>query len=766
MSGTRAGLVRIVGLGLCLALALLLLAAREANAGKYSVAQCGWHVDADADWADTTGGAKFRPDAYCATPAGADPFDGAHMKSFTRGGGTVSGTRFARWRWVAPPGTGITRVSGTWWHALHDGMEQRIGAVGWNGGFEPFTAANGTDVTPRSFAVGFDSWEPAIEDRLLCARAESKWCSIDPGSWSAIRALTITIDDVVAPTGGIGGELTAGGWQHGARGVGFWGNDTGSGARLAETLLDGSRIGLVEYPCSTVQVSGEWRGTRMQPCLSSVSGSATIDTTRFSDGNHGLRHCVTDFGGNVGCSSEQAVGIDNNAPAHPRGLALAGGEGWRRINDFDLSWVNPDQGPASPIWGAFWRIYGPAGFDTGVTLAHGRDITAIADRTVPGPGAYAIEVWLRDEAGNHARSTAVTLPLRLDNVAPKVSFEVTPGAAEVNLPEFVRANVSDAHSGPARGEILYRRLNSDQWIDLATKIVNGKSRDAAQLVARVPTDLAPGTYLFRADATDAAGNSASSPLRADGTQMALRKVPPAAAAKSAVPGAATREAEAMLKLKTRLFARLRWRGHRGPSVTVPFGEGAALSGRLVTAAGAGLSGQRLRVVSRPSRGALADRRVDTVPTGSHGGFRLDLPAGTSRRITVNYAGGEGLAESRRPALALRVRAGVDFGASPRRLRTGEAVRLWGRIRTRGAPLPRRGKLVAVQYFETDGRRWRPVMVVRSDHSGRFHAGYRFRYVSGTARVRLRAVSLAEERWPYAPGASTPVTVEVSGEPVG
>ena len=88
--------------------------------------------------------------------------------------------------------------------------------------------------------------------------------------------------------------------------------------------------------------------------------------------------------------------------------------------------------------------------------------------------------------------------------------------------------------------------------------------------------------------------------------------------------------------------------------------------------------------------------------------------------------------------------------------------LWGRVRARGAPLPRRGKLVAIQYYEDESRLWRPVLVTRSDHSGRFHARYRFRYVTGAARIRLRAVALAEERWPYAPGASRPVFVRVSG----
>ena len=76
MSGTRGRRGRIVAMGVAMAVGLLLLLTGEAKAAKYSVAQCGWHVGADADWADTTGGAKFRPDGWCVPPAGQDPFDG------------------------------------------------------------------------------------------------------------------------------------------------------------------------------------------------------------------------------------------------------------------------------------------------------------------------------------------------------------------------------------------------------------------------------------------------------------------------------------------------------------------------------------------------------------------------------------------------------------------------------------------------------------------------------------------------------------------
>jgi Bacterial Ig-like domain len=759
MSGTRVGLGRSVALGICLALALLLLGAAEAKAGKYSVAQCGWHVDADANWADSTGGAKFRSDAWCATPPDVDPFDGAHLKSFTRdGAATVSGTRFARWRWVAPPTTGITRVSGTWWHALHDGFEQRIGVGTAGGGFDPFATAGATDVTPRDFVAGFSSPQPALEDRLLCARAESKWCSLDPGSWSAVRALTITLEDDTPPGAALGGDLTAGGWRRGNQGVNFWGGDGGAGVRYGETLLDGGRVAFAEYPCAATLIGSEWRGTRMQPCPTGASGSATVATTNFSDGPHSLGHCATDFAGNVSCVAPRTVSIDNNPPAHPRNLALGGAEGWRRDNDFDLGWSNPDQGRASPIGGASWRIVGPGGFDSGARFVGGHDLTALRDLRLPASGVYTAQIWLRDEAGNEDPGSAVSMPLRLDDLRPTVAFAAPEGEG---IPETVSADVADAHSGPAAGEVHIRRLGTDRWVELPSRLKAAEAPGAARLLATMPEHLDPGTYVFRADVADAAGNTASTTLRADGKEMAVRKAPPPPAQRN--DSIAPKESsKAQPGAKTRVFARLRWRRRSGPRVTVPFRAAATLSGRLLSAEGAGLAGRRLRVVSRPSRGALARRRVDAVSTGAHGGFRLALPAGPSRRITVSFAGEPGLSGSRRPALALRVRGAVSLHAAPRALRTGELVRLWGRVRSRGAPLPRRGKLVAIQYYETAARRWRPVMVVRSDHSGRFLARYRFRYVTGTAAIRLRAVALAEERWPYAPGVSRPLTVRVSG----
>jgi hypothetical protein len=753
MSGTRAGVGRIVAMGIALALTLLLLVAKEATAGKYAVAQCGWYVGADASWADSTGGAKFRPDAWCVPSAGQDPFDGAHLKSFTRDGqATVTGTRYAHWRWDAPPGTGIAQVRGTWWHALHDGMEQRLGMANWGGGFDVFAAAAGTDTTPREFVAGFNPVQPAFEDRLLCAKAESKWCSLEPGSWSAIRALTITIEDDQPPAAGIGGEITAGGWRRGTQSVGFAGSDVGGGVRFGETAVDGARVNLTEYGCAKVSIGGEWRATQMRPCSLGVAGNALIDTTRFSDGPHGIHHCVTDFAANLACTPDQTFLIDNNPPAHPRELTLAGGDGWRRSNDFDLSWINPSQAPASPIGGAFWRITGPAGYDSGAKFVAGHELSGLQNLFAPRAGIYTLSVWLRDEAGNEAASSAASLPLRFDDVPPGVAFE--PEAAGDAAATEIRAEVNDAHSGPASGEIHYRRLDSQQWTELPAKFQRGDSAEKAELLARLPSDLGPGTYVFRADAVDAAGNMSTSTRRSDGTEMTVRKV-------AGEPVAGVKQAEPV-RGKARIFAHLRWRGHSGTELTVPFRTTARLSGRLVDGDGAGLAGRTLRVTARPSRGALGRPLVDSLQTGPHGGFQLQLSAGTSRRIAVAFPGDSHLDAAERSPLTLRVRSGVELKATPLQLRTGDAVHLSGRVRSLGAPLPRRGKLVSIQYYESAARRWRPVLVTRSDHAGRFHASYRFRYISGAARIRIRAAVLPEERWPYAPGASRPILIHVTG----
>jgi hypothetical protein len=493
--------------------------------------------------------------------------------------------------------------------------------------------------------------------------------------------------------------------------------------------------------------------------------------------------------------------FDEAAPTPPIGLRVAGGPGWRPTNDFTVEWADPGQGIGAPIAGAYLRLIGANGYDTGAQFYFaGTGITAIPGIHLPWEGDFAVFVWLRDEAGNENPGMVEEVHLDFDATPPALAFVGNEGDENREAPAQLVATFYDPLSGPtpgATGTISYRRAETTEYADLPTK-VHVEDPMRATLTAPMPS-LPPGNWVFRVEASDAAGNVGSSSLRADGTQMAFRvKGPEAPAATGGGGGAATGGAATGAHAdpppagltRTRLFVGLsdgqgrgataagatrsrdadlgrgatRGRGARrgGATLTVPFGAGALLAGRLTDADGAGLAGRRVRVVVRPSHGALAPRAVERVRTGARGGFIVRLGPGTSRRITVSFPGNDSLAPARHRPLDLRVRSGVILEAAPGTLRTGQSVRLRGRVRSRGAPIPRRGKLVAIQYLEADTGRWRPVLVTRTDREGRFRTHYQFRYIHGAARIRLRATALAEERWPYAPGSSAPVTIAVRG----
>ena len=491
--------------------------------------------------------------------------------------------------------------------------------------------------------------------------------------------------------------------------------------RFAETLIDGAPAARSAAPCSEKKIGGAWKATRMRPCELRWAATESIETARLSDGRHRLRACVADFAGNRHCTDPRPLLTDNTAPAAPHGLALRGGGSWRRSNDFDASWENPRQRPGSPISGAAYRIIAAGGFDSGVLHRSRKGIESLSGLAVPGPGAYSLSVWLRDEAGNESSSNAARVALLFDDVAPRVAFR---GHRDRAHPEIVTARVADSHSGPRAGAIAYRRVGRRRWAKLSTSLHRSAGSDGeAELIARFPSErVRPGAYLLRAEVVDGAGNRASTTRRSDGGAMVLH---------------------APLKTRIRLRARLRLGARSGSRLTIPYGARATLAGRLCRGDGRGLEGRRLRIAVRPAGGSLAEAEVRHARTGAGGRFRLRLGAGPSRRIRVSFRGTEVLARARGPRLRLRVRSGVGLSASPRALRTGEALSLRGRVLSRGAALPSRGKLVMVSYLERASGRWQPVLIARAGPDGRFRARYRFRYVSGLARIELRALVPAE-----------------------
>jgi hypothetical protein len=702
MAGTGGRLGRIVAMAVALAIGLLLLAARDAGAGLYTVVQCGWGAGVDATWSATPATAKFGAENRCGTTGAAS---GGALGIFTVPvGGVIASGQYGAWHWAAPAGTGIVGVSGSWSHFLHGGFVNWLATDRGDGTFTPFAAAGPDNAVAASsvFAISFTAPRPAFEDRLLCPQG-SAGCTFGERSSAALSALNFRLQDLAAPQVASGGELLAGSWRRGVQNLAVSATDAGSGLRYDELRIDGESVSHTDLPCAETDV-GEVAATRMQPCQSSVTGSLEVATASLADGPHEVSACAADFAENATCAADRQILVDNNPPASPRDVTVVGGGGGGPVDRFDVAWVNPDQRSASPVAAALWRVTGEGDYDTGVKVSEGRGVAALAGLEVPDRGTYALHLWLRDEAGNAAPASAVTVPLR-DGAGAGAP---TPGGG-----------------GRGRHRGGGRRHRGGR----------GKHRGGGS--GRPGHDGDAGVRLL-------------AHLRSGGTEAG------AGAGASAAAGAATGAAAGA--------AGAGRTSGRGGSLSVPFGTAAAVAGRLVDGGGAGIAGRRIRVVARPWRGALAATTSATVTTGRRGGFELALAPGPSRRIVVHLAGradGDGRPLQRRH-LDLRVRSGLSLSAVPTVLETGQEVHLSGRIHRRGALIPHPGKLVAIQYLEAATRRWRPALVVRSDRRGRFDTSYRFRYVSGTARIRLRATALAEDRWPYAPGSSTPVTVDVHG----
>jgi len=713
-----------------IATAAALLAPPAARAARYTVSECGWYMGHDAGWSETSG-SRLDGGSYCVPPRSRPAFDGVHMTSRTAGTKPVGGARFARWRWTAPDDTTIINVHGSRWQTLRDGFEHRLGGVT-RSGFNPDFRFESSD-SPRDFKTTFASPVVAFEARLLCARAESKSCATTKPSSASVSSLVFTMDDPKPPTAGISGELTAEGWQRGSRQIEYEAGDQGSGIRFSETSVDGLARIRTEHECTRVTVGGQVRAGRMRPCALGVRGSQTLRTSLFSDGPHQLRHCAFDFSGESGCSRTVTIRTDNTPPAGPRSLQVAGGDGWHRENGFILNWEVPDQGPASPVTGS-WLWLGSGGGGTGPVAGTGPDRAEAIE--VPGPGEYPVRVWLGDAAGNSEEATAVTATLRFDDVPPTgYLLQPSPGR-----PEHLQAVVSDIHSGIETGVISIRRRKDPdgQWRDLPTGIASDKGE--TWLNARLPSEaLGTGEWMVRATATDRAGNVFVTTRRDNGSVLTV---------------------DTPAKRDTRLTVRLSASGRNGPVLHANPRERVMVTGRL--SAGQGLRGERLRVIELPDRGSRQRLLVHDLTTGRDGSFRLWLRPGTNRRVSVEYMGTERHSRAVAGPLRLVVAARIGLRAGPRRLRTGNAVTFSGRVSRGLARVPARGSTVAIQYLSRTGSSWHPVLVARTNQRGRFRAAYRFRYITRSAKITLRAVLLPSGRFPYGGAVSRPVVVRVRG----
>jgi hypothetical protein len=140
--------------------------------------------------------------------------------------------------------------------------------------------------------------------------------------------------------------------------------------------------------------------------------------------------------------------------------------------------------------------------------------------------------------------------------------------------------------------------------------------------------------------------------------------------------------------------------------------------------------------------------------GADGKFRLLVPAGRSRTLTVAVRPGA-TAPELHCARELRVRVPARATFSARR--SGRLrYRLTGRLV--GGEVPHRGKTVELQGYERG--KWRTFDSVRTKSSGRFTSSYRFQRGSAGRTFRLRVRIRSDASYPFSTGYSHVIHVRV------
>jgi hypothetical protein len=703
---------RLVAMVLGLAVALVLAFAGEARAGFYTVGQCGWGVGAELDPSvPTAEGATFSLNtASCVPPPGS----GLPGMRFEGGAVAPGSLGVARARWVAPPGTRISFVH-LLWSGFAEGGDWKAVGVDVGSEFQAFAIATGaSEQAEIDQPVAEPAW--AFEAFLHCW-AGALGCISSGQSTMRISELILTLEDTQPPTAQLGGPLLASGWHRGTATLGLDSSDVGSGVAGEAATIDGAPVLSAASTCAVATIAGGPRGTKLVPCPPTASQSVEVDTTRLADGVHTVHGCATDFAGDQGCAPDAEFEVDNSPPATGF-VAAAEGEVSARVSD-------PYSGPASgtlsmrrssaTAWTALPTDFDPDGDGTATLAARLPEL---------GAGTWFFRADDADAAGNVGAAE-----LRVSGSAAEVRHQIAVGggAASRSAGGSGGGGAKESPGAPAPSPNAHRATR----LTARLLAVGG----APALTGRTP-------HGSHATARDAAILIGPSPRGLQAT-----------AGGGANP----------TDRKTRGSRAVARRRSDGGGVSVEYGAAAKLEGRLTEARGGdGIGGKAVLVVVRGAPGSGGTPERHRVRTDGSGRFALRLAPGTSRHVTVSFHGGGGFAPAPRRSLALRVRAAVTLAAEPTELATGESVRLRGHVSLGPARLPAHGRPVAIEYLEQASGRWRPALSVRTDAKGHFDTSYRFRYVTGLARIRLRATVPAEADWPYARGSSAPVTVTVHG----
>jgi hypothetical protein len=581
-----------------------------------------------------------------------------------------------------------------------------------------------------------------IVQKVVCrGKARQHFCSVRRFNGIVTSELQVGVVDYVPPVVRVLPDtpLGAGAWVHGSQPLNYTAVDN-VGVRKATAIAGGLVGGGAPRPCAFAAPTAYATGV---PCLNGL-GRITVDTSFLHEGTQKLTVQGQDTAGNLGYAPTVTARIDNTPPDRAN-VTSEGGEQWRNVNDFTLSWTNPVQLDAAPIVAVFYKLCNP-GTGSCLVRRQAKPYITSLPLAVQAPGQWTVSLWRQDAAGNATQIAAsVPVTLRYDPEPPKVAFAPLAPAD----PTLVTVPVTDNVSGIADGTIEIGRLGSGIWQTLATK------RVGSRLVARI-NDAAfpPGNYVLRAIAHDQARNESSTMQLANGQPMIVTlpiRITPS------MLGGIVRE-RVVRRVVRRHGKRRVVRTHEVTverSAVVRLGRRAQVVGRLTDRAGRGLAGAQVEVwassITSPAQ------LVTFVRTDSDGNYTYTSAATSSRTLLFVYRGSPTVLPSQNE-VSVAVRANSSLRVSRRRVLNGQRVMFSGRVRS--VPVPAGGKLIQLE-VRLPGR-WQTFRTTHTDASGRWAVPYRFTRTRGVQHYRFRLELPPEAGYPFVDGTSRSVSVRVRG----
>jgi hypothetical protein len=743
---------RTIAMSLLATVSLCLALAAAARAGTYDVVACDAAGGANNSWTPyITDSYWLATESFC--PSAGRPDYGIIGRTRTRQGRVPQGS-FAKMLFIAPGGASVVGLT----HAVN---VDREGGSGWRVGLDTSTGAfplgcgapYEAGCTMRQFGLGatFTPIAPAgaIGWGIQCVAAGG--CATGGPSYLVASAnmyyAAVRVQDDSPPAmWANAGELWGDGWHR--RTEQAWsGYADNVGVRLIRLVVDGAVHDEQDFNQEGWPPWVRCDYTLRRPCHDIPNGGLTLDTSRLPDGAHTLRLDAFDAAWNP-VAHERTILVDNTPPASPQNVTVAGGEGWRTTNGFEVGWTNPG-GQVSPIAAAHWqlcRVGDPGSCAQG--QRRGGDVRALG-LAAPGSGDWVLRVWLEDEAGNASPALAGDpVHLRLDEVAPETAgFELQdPGD-----PRRLRLAALDRHSGLAAASIQLRARGATEWRDLPTVLER-----SGRATARVPDlELPDGAYDVRAVLRDVAGNEAVVDRDVSG-RLRTRISSVVGAAPPRRCRTVRRRVSRRRVVTRRVCSPVTPRPAFGAPLRLGFGRAATVRASVLTVQGSPVAHAVVDVLAR-LRSEREWRPAGTVRADGAGRFAYRVGPGASRNLRFAF-GGDDLLLPAAAELPVFVPAAGTLAVDRRRARNGGRVVFTGRLL--GRPVPPGGRTVDLQAHYRGA--WRTFATPRTDSRGRWRYPYRFGATRGRVIYRFRALIKREAAYPYEQGATPVVSVVVTG----